>query len=120
LTIRDQDRNVRPHGGPLGARRPFRRGLSADVHNKFRNSTTGFAVLGPQFDVVGGNPRFRPWAPTSSQDDFVPLAPGASAPLRLTSSQSAKSDGTLGWMIVALDDANGAPQADLIALPKKP
>ncbi len=95
-------------------------GLSADVHDKFRYSTTGFSVLGPQFDVVAGNPRFRPWAPTSSQGDFVPLAPGASAPLTLTSSASAKSDGTLGWMIVALDDANGAPQGDVIALPKKP
>lgn len=95
-------------------------GLSADRHNKFRYSTIGFSVLGPQFDVVVGNPRFRPWSPTSSQGDFVPLAPGASAPLTLTSSASAKSDGTLGWMIVALDDPNGAPQADLISVPKKP
>ena len=69
---------------------------------------------------MAGNPRFRPWAPTSSQGDFVALAPGASAPLTLTSSASAKADGTLGWMIVALDDANGAPQANLVALPTKP
>ena len=95
-------------------------GLSADVHDKFRYSATGFSVLGPQFDVVAGNPRFRPWAPTSSQGDFVPLAPGASAPLALSFSASAKADSTLGWMIVALDDANGAPQANLVALPTKP
>ena len=48
-------------------------GMSEDAHNKFRYSTTGFSVLGPQFDVVAGNPRFRPWAPTSSQGDFIPL-----------------------------------------------
>ena len=95
-------------------------GMAKDTHNKLRYRTTGFSVLGPQFDVVAGNPRFRPWAPTSSQGDFIPLGPGASAPLTLTSSASAKSDGTLGWMIVALDDANGAPQANLVALPTKP
>ena len=77
---------------------------------------TGFSVLGREFDVVAGNPRFRPWAPTSSQGDFIPLAPGASAPLTLTASSSAKSDGTLGWMIVALDDANGAAQAEQVPL----
>jgi minor extracellular serine protease Vpr len=95
-------------------------GLSEDLLNKFRYSATGFSVLGPQFDVVAGSPRFRPWAPTSSQGEFVPLGPGASAPLTMRSSASAKSDGTLGWMIVALDDVNGAPQANLVALPTKP
>jgi hypothetical protein len=45
------------------------------------------------------------------------LAPGAEAGLTLTASSSAKSDGTLGWMVVALDDANGEAQADLVPLP---
>ena len=53
------------------------------------------------------------------EGDFVPLGPGASAPLTLTSSASAKSDSTLGWLVVALDDANGALQANLVALPTK-
>jgi minor extracellular serine protease Vpr len=92
-------------------------GLSADAQAKFSYSTAGFSILGPEFDVAGGTPRFRPWEPTSSQGDFIPLAPGASAPLTLTSNQSAKSDKTLGWMVVTLDDANGAAQAELIALP---
>jgi hypothetical protein len=95
-------------------------GMAEGAHNKLRYSATGFSVLGPQFDVVAGNPRFPPWAPTSSQGDFIPLGPGASAPLTLTSSASAKSDGTLGWLVVALDDANGAAQANQIALPTKP
>jgi hypothetical protein len=92
-------------------------GLSADEHDRFRYSTVGFNILGPELDVVAGNPRFRPWTPTSSQGDFVPLSPGGTAPLTLVASSSAKSDGTLGWMIVALDDADGAAQADVVALP---
>ena len=94
-------------------------GLSADALNKFTYSTAGFSILGPEFDVAGGTPRFRPWEPTSSQGDFIPLAPGASAPLTLSANQSAKSDKTLGWMVVTLDDANGAPQAELIPLPAR-
>ena len=92
-------------------------GLSADEHDRFSYSTAGFNILGPEFDVVAGAPRVRPWTPTSSQGDFVPLAPGATAPLILGASSSARSDGTLGWMVVALDDADGAAQADLVALP---
>jgi hypothetical protein len=94
-------------------------GLAADEHDRFRYSTVGFSVLGPEFDVVAGNPRFRPWTPTSSQGDFVPLGPGATAPLTLVASPSATSDSTLGFMVVALDDANGAPQADLVSVPRR-
>jgi hypothetical protein len=72
-----------------------------------------------ELDVAGGTPRFRPWEPTSSQGDFISLAPGASAPLTLTGNQSAKADKTLGWMVVTLDDANGADQAEFIALPRR-
>ena len=95
-------------------------GLSQAELDRFRYDTTGFSIFGPQFDAVAGNPRVRPWAPTSSQGDFVPVAAGGTAPLVLASSPSAKSDSTLGWMVVALDDANGAPQADLIQLPQRP
>ncbi len=35
-------------------------GLDEIEHNKFRYDTTGSSVLGPEFDVVPGNPRFRP------------------------------------------------------------
>ena len=94
-------------------------GLSADAFDRFRYSTVGFSVLGPEFDVVAGNPRFRPWTPTTSQGDFVPLGSGATAPLTLVASASATSDGTLGFMVVALDDANGAAQAELVSLPQR-
>ena len=86
--------------------------------DRFRYDGTSFSIFGPEFDTVAGNPRFRPWAPTVSQGDFVSLAPGATAPLTLTASPSAKADGILGWLIVTLDDANGAAQAQTIALPK--
>jgi hypothetical protein len=94
-------------------------GLSADEYDRFRYDTTGFNILGPEFDAVAGNPRFLPWAPRSSQGDFISLAAGATSPLQLTSSSAARSDGTLGWMVVALDDANGAAQAGLIPLPPR-
>jgi len=94
-------------------------GLSADEYDRFRYDTTGFNILGPEFDAVAGNPRFLPWAPRSSQGDFISLAAGATSPLQLTSSSAARSDGTLGWMVVSLDDANGAAQAGLIPLPPR-
>ena len=94
-------------------------GLSADQFDKFTYSTAGFSVLGPEFDVASGTPRFRPWAPTSSQGDFISLAPGAQTDLSLFASPSAKSDKTLGWMLVTQDDANGVAQAELIPLPSR-
>jgi subtilisin family serine protease len=95
-------------------------GLDPVEFNKFRYDVTAFSILSADFDTVAGNPRVRPFEPTSSQGEFLALAPGASAPLQLTSTSSARSDGTLGWMIVALDDGDGAPQAELIPLPRRP
>jgi minor extracellular serine protease Vpr len=95
-------------------------GLDPVEFNKFRYDVTAFDIFSPDFDTVAGNPRIRPFEPSSSQGQFVDLAPGASAPLQLTSLASARSDGTLGWMIVALDDEDGAPQAELIPLPRRP
>jgi subtilisin family serine protease len=88
--------------------------------DRFRYDATSFSIFTGAFDTVPGNPRVRPWAPTSSSGDFVSLAPGANAPLTVSASPSAKADGTLGWLIVTMDDANGAAQAQTIALPKNP
>jgi minor extracellular serine protease Vpr len=95
-------------------------GLDPVEFNKFRYDLTAFNIFSGDFDAVAGNPRVRPFEPTSSQGEFLGLAPGASASLQLTSLASARSDGTLGWMIVALDDADGAPQAEVIPLPRRP
>lgn len=92
-------------------------GLSEAEFDRFTYSAAGFDLLGGGVDVASGAPRVRPWAPTSSQGESVELDPGETAPLVLSALSSARSDNTLGWMVTALDDANGAPQADLIPLP---
>jgi hypothetical protein len=51
-------------------------GLSQAEFDRFRFDTTGFSIFGGPADAVAGNPRVRPWAPTSSSGGFVPLAPG--------------------------------------------
>ena len=95
-------------------------GLSADAHDRLQLLHDG--LLGPR---TGVRRRRRQSAVPAVGADVEPgrlhpARPGRSAPLTLTLSPSAKSDGTLGWMVVALDDANGAPQAELVPLPTKP
>ena len=64
---------------------------------------------------------FDAWSPAASTGDFVELAPGASKTVGLDYTMGATaSSKARGWMVVTLDDATGAAQADLIAVPQGP
>ncbi len=68
------------------------------------DSTTGFAG-------------FDPFHPAVSQGDFVGLDSGDRAGLPVTVDLARFGDApALGWMVVTMDDANGAAQANLISV----
>jgi hypothetical protein len=64
---------------------------------------------------------FNAFSPSVSNGQFLPLVSGASAklPLSVTSALQASTP-ALGWMIVSLDNRNGAAQAELIPVGKLP
>jgi minor extracellular serine protease Vpr len=93
-------------------------GLDPAVNStKFDYSVAGFSIVpGTLVDTTGVG-TFRSHQPPVSTGDFLTVPPGASRNLTVTA-DSGKNAGApqLGWMVVTLDDANGADQADLIAI----
>ena len=68
-------------------------------------------------DIVPGQAPFDPYAPAISSGDYLPLAAGATADLTLVvDSGEIVAEPALGWLLVGLDDADGAPAADEIGL----
>ncbi|HEY5487062.1 MAG TPA: hypothetical protein VIK06_05380 [Candidatus Limnocylindrales bacterium] len=61
------------------------------------------------------------FSPSVSNSQFVPLPAGASAKLPLSVDTRLQTRApALGWMVVSLDNPNGAPQAALIPVGKLP
>ena len=106
----------------------------------FNGSTVGLPVLASDLGLSSGTPTFdfsaatfdlfgvdsdatneatfNAYKPSVSTGASAALAPGASAKLSLTfDPKAAASESTAGWMVVTLDDAAGAPQADLVKRP---
>jgi len=90
----------------------------------FDYDVAGFSLETGAADPVDGAAHVDVWDPLISNGDYIPLKPGASDTLPLTadltrlSDPAAHASQSLGWMVVALDDAAGASQADLVALDK--
>jgi hypothetical protein len=97
-------------------------GLDPAVNStKFRYAVNAFSIVpGALVDQtpVGS---FRSHQPPVSSGDQIPLAPGATATLNV-SVDKGKFAGTpqLGWLIVGLDDANGAAQANEVPVGSLP
>ena len=87
----------------------------------FSYSITGFDLNTGAIDSVPGTALFSAFSPSVSNGQFLPLVSGASAklPLSVTSALQASTP-ALGWMIVSLDNRNGAAQAELIPVGKLP
>jgi minor extracellular serine protease Vpr len=89
-------------------------GLDPAVNStKFRYSVSAFSIVpGALVDTTAAS-SFRSHQPPVSTGQQIPLAPGASATLTV-SVDKGKFSGTpqLGWLVIGLDDANGAAQAD--------
>jgi minor extracellular serine protease Vpr len=94
-------------------------GLSA-AHPSFRYSVTAFDLVVGSADA-SGTAAFNAWAPAVSTGQFESLDPGDSARIALAYNQGGVSSSKVkGWMVVTLDDASGAAEADLVAVPTGP
>ena len=66
-------------------------------------------------DEVDGRASLSVFDPAVSNGDFIGIDPGDSDTLDVSVNEAGQGDNpSLGWMIVALDDVNGAAQADLV------
>jgi minor extracellular serine protease Vpr len=96
-------------------------GLSASAP-AFDYDLTGFSNETGAVDAVAGAAHVDAFDPLISNGDFIPLDAGASDVLPLEADLTRLSvlpphaSQPLGWMVVALDDAAGAAQADLVPL----
>jgi subtilisin family serine protease len=87
----------------------------------FSYSITGFDLIYGTIDAVPGSAKFNAFTPSVSNGQFVSLASGKSAKLPLSVSPALQATTpSLGWMIVSLDNRNGAAQAALIPVGKLP
>lgn len=87
----------------------------------FSYSITGFDGITGNVDAVAGQALYNAFSPSVSNAQFVPLAAGASAKLGLSVDTRLQARApALGWMVVSLDNANGAPQAALVPVGKLP
>ena len=93
-------------------------GLSA-AHPTFSYAAAGFSIETGSADFAPGRATFNAFAPTISTGQFLTIPAGTSATLGLTLDRHRFDTApALGWMVVSLDDANGAPQADLVSVGK--
>jgi subtilisin family serine protease len=89
-------------------------GLSAGS-SSFDYSAAGFSIFGGPSDVASGVGHFDALHPAISQGDFLSIGRGGSAALGVSVNKAGFAvNPALGWMVVTLDDANGAAQADLV------
>jgi len=79
-----------------------------------------FSLKPGGFVDVTGSASFNPFSPSVSSGDFAKLPSGASATFTVTvDTDQQRAQPVLGWLVASVDDANGAPQADEVALPSK-
>ena len=70
-------------------------------------------------DIVNGTAWFDAYAPALSSGDFIGLDPGTTADLAFNVDNNLiKQTPAMGWMVVTMDDANGAAQADTLPIGK--
>jgi hypothetical protein len=87
----------------------------------FSYSVTGFDLITGNVDAVAGQALYNAFSPSVSNGQSVPLAAGASAKLGLSVDTRLQARApALGWMVVSLDNANGASQAALVPVGKLP
>jgi len=96
--------------------------LASDLKVSGTNPAFGFSaatfdLFGTDTDATRGA-AFNAYKPSVSTGDFASLAPGESGKIGLTfDPAAAAAEHTAGWMFVTMDDAAGAPQADLVKRP---
>lgn len=86
----------------------------------FSYGITGFSVEDSSLvDTVAGQAKFNAFHPALSTGQFVPVTPDgtASVPVTVTVNKGFLATAPAkGWLVVTLDDPNGARQADTVAI----
>jgi len=81
-------------------------------------SVAAFSLVPGGFVDITGSASINPFSPPVSSGDFATLAPGASPSFTLiVDPDQQKKQPALGWLVVSVDDANGAFQADEVPAP---
>jgi minor extracellular serine protease Vpr len=100
--------------------------LASDISRTDADSTVDYEVVGDNLsdssnpadafeDEVDGRASLSVFDPAVSNGDFIGLNPGHGDTLDVSVDEAGQGDNpSLGWMIVTLDDVNGAAQADLV------
>jgi minor extracellular serine protease Vpr len=87
----------------------------------FSYSIVGVDLITGNVDALAAIASYNAFSPSVSNGQFVPLAAGASASLPISVNVAGqKTTPALGWMVVSLDNPNGADQAALIPVGKLP
>jgi subtilisin family serine protease len=93
----------------------------SDTSPAFSYGITGFDLITGTIDTVPGKGKYNAFAPSVSNGQFLVLASGANATLPLSVDKALQESApSLGWMVVSLDNRNGAAQATLIPVGKLP
>lgn len=81
----------------------------------FSYSLVSFSLEGPGVDVVAGTAAYNPWSKAIEDGQFVIVAPGGSESTDVAiNGSSFAQQRPKGLMVVAIDNAAGAPEAQLI------
>jgi subtilisin family serine protease len=86
---------------------------------RFDYSVTGFSIMDSALADPTGTASFDAFHPTVDNGQFAEVPAGGHAALPLTIDRSAQRSlkGALGWLVVSVDDASGAAQADEVRAP---
>ena len=84
---------------------------------QFTYAVNAFWLVGGGVDSTSAA-TFNPFVPPVSSGDFATLPPGSATAMSLTvDKDQQKKTPALGWLVVSVDDANGAAQADEVQAP---
>ena len=91
--------------------------LSA-TNPSFTYAAKAFSVEKNESDTVSGSASFNAYTPAISQGQFVTVAPGSAADVEvsLNKAEFARTP-PKGLMVVGIDNAGGASEAQLITVP---
>jgi subtilisin family serine protease len=87
-------------------------------NTRFSYGIAGFSIEDSSLvDVVAGQAEFNTFNPALTTGQFVGLAPGSSASIPVAVKKGSLSSAPAkGWLVVSVDDANGAAQADTVPI----
>jgi minor extracellular serine protease Vpr len=94
------------------------RPVSGRARQSFIYTVNAFSIVPGTFVDTTASATFNPFNPAVSSGNFATLGAGASTTMPLTVDQDQqKKTPSLGWLVISVDDANGAPQADEVQAP---